>query len=83
MDDKALNQSIERFVKDFPDRKYDIASHSLGSEIVMNGVEKYGFESQRVVMSNEQDVVDLIEPVEHHIRVLKECEPLGPKRSVR
>ena len=48
--DDALNDSVERFVVDFPRRKYDIASHSLGSELIMNGVEQQKFDPEEILL---------------------------------
>ena len=50
--DNDLNDSIKRFVEDHPRQKYDIASHSLGSELVMNGVEKNSFDPEEIILFN-------------------------------
>ena len=50
--DKDLNDSIKRFVEEHPRQKYDIASHSLGSELVMNGVEENNFDPEEVILFN-------------------------------
>ena len=48
--DDALNDSVKRFVADFPNRKYDISSHSLGSELIMNGVEQQNFDPEEILL---------------------------------
>ena len=50
--DKGLYESIEKFTKDFPDQKWDASTHSLGGEIFMNGLEKYGFDPEEILLFN-------------------------------
>ena len=42
--DKDLEESIKKFVTDHPNVKFDVASHSLGTELSMNFLNEYGFD---------------------------------------
>ena len=50
--DKGLNESIEKFTKDYPDQKWDAAAHSLGAEMFMNGLEKFNFDPEEIMLFN-------------------------------
>jgi hypothetical protein len=50
--DQGLYDSIEKFTKDFPNQRWDAAAHSLGAEILMNGIEKYNFDPEEVLLFN-------------------------------
>ena len=50
--DKGLYESIEKFTMDFPNQKYDATAHSLGAEVLLNGVEKYNFDPEEILIFN-------------------------------
>ena len=50
--DEGLYDSIKKFQESYPKHKWDAVSHSLGSEILMNGIEKYDFDPAEVILIN-------------------------------
>ena len=52
VEDQGLYDSIEKFTTDFPNQKWDASAHSLGSEMLMNGLEKYGYDPEEIILFN-------------------------------
>ena len=52
VEDQGLYDSIEKFTKDHPNQKWDAAAHSLGAEILLNGIEKYNFDPEEIKIYN-------------------------------
>ena len=50
--DQGLYESIEMFTMDFPGQKYDATAHSLGAEVLLNGIEKYNFDPEEILIFN-------------------------------